>query len=197
MFRMLFSRRMVTPLTRAASLRETAQHGFSKREDLIPGPAGRMYPQINVKQDVKDLQFEDFPDAKTRELKYFEPGETRVTVCQFTAGGCEKNDAARSAVTWDGKNLKIERGQLTKGATYQVELTAMGKKKGFEDLKAYYIATTTEARDIVRKGSFESVKGAGRPGRTPNMQQFLYTLADKLFQAEVPLQRICLYMLAI
>jgi len=100
-------------------------------------------------------------------------------------------DAVRDAFEYDPKAgyLKINSGRLTRGTVYLVRLDFSAEKGDFKALEEWSLDETAPVTETM----FESKDGRTRPGRTLNLIHFLNTLADRLFQEDVPLARYYLY----
>jgi hypothetical protein len=199
---LFFTRRVVRTLSRPlVALATSPNSGFSPRV-LAPGAEQRGIPQVQVAANAqaqirlqppshRGKEFESlsvFPDME----RYPIGTEPEVRKAVKAWGGTKKGDideAAAGSFDIDLKTgiLTVESSHLAANTTYLLQLDVFAKPGSLKYTSWSLDESTPIANDMFLQ------KDGSRPGRTLNLEHFLQTLSDRLFQSEIPLARYYLY----
>ena len=201
-FTLFFTRRVVRTLSRPlVALATSPNSGFSPKV-LAPGAEQRGIPQVQVAANTQAqirLQPRGHRGTKFDSLSVFPdmdryPVDTEAEVRKLVKawGGTKKGDPDEAAamsfdIDLNTGVLTVEPGHLAAKTAYLLQLDVFAKPRSLK-----YASWSLDESTPITNDMFVQKDGS-RPGRTLNLEHFLQTLSDRLFQSEIPLARYHLY----
>jgi hypothetical protein len=214
-FTILFARELTNTTNRAIEVRPAAPKepkppGFSTRTAWLPEARQRGIPQIKMTGQRIQVQLVDEREgfAHTTGLMA-RPAPVVLTRVDAWPNGRHQaaSEREKRAFTFTNKPgtavfwLTIDRAHLREGTTYLLQFEVHAERTSVLDLRAKdasafriseWSLEPSEAHRIVDQRTFNALADRSKPGRTPNLRQFLQTLADRMFQAPIELARYAL-----
>jgi hypothetical protein len=197
----IYSSHPIPESTQPLRIKESGD--YTVYTNLVKGAEEERIPQVAISKGklVEIPLTEEFPGETVRSVvntAFKLQKSLNVTAQKWGKSDYENfkpDDPDKPAFQVDSSQRKIivDGSQLEKRTVYLVSMDLQAAPGDLSEVNSWGLRRG-DFKSIMDQKKFDETKEGHRPGKTPNLDYFLQTLTDRVFQNPVPLARYYLYV---